>query len=59
MPCPVCTKPIGGDSDHRRCVFKLLDENKIQTVEEWEAMSTKPVTIVKGRVRITVKKENA
>ena len=57
MPCPVCNRPIG--VDHRRCVFKLLDENKIQTVEEWEKMSTKPVTIVKGRVRITVKKENA
>lgn len=57
MPCPVCSKPIGGD--HRYCVFKLLDENKIQSVEEWEAMCAKPVTIVKGRVRITVKKENA
>jgi hypothetical protein len=40
------------------CVFKLLEENKIQTIEEWEKMTTKPVTVVKGRVRITVKKED-
>ena len=39
------------------CVFKLLEENKIQTVEEWEKMTNKPTTIVKGRVRIQVKKE--
>jgi hypothetical protein len=56
MPCPVCARPIGGD--HRLCVYKLLDENKIQSVDEWERMTTKPVTIVKGRVRITVKKDD-
>jgi hypothetical protein len=39
-------------------VYKLLDENKIQSVDEWERMTTKPVTIVKGRVRITVKKDD-
>ena len=55
MPCPVCSQPIG--VDHRMCVFKLLEENKIQTVEEWEKMTNKPTTIVKGRVRIQVKKE--
>ena len=56
MPCPVCTKPLG--VDHRMCVFKLLEENKIQTIDEWEKMTTKPATVVKGRARITVKKEN-
>lgn len=40
------------------CVFKLFDQNKIQSVDEWEQMaSDKPKTIVKGRVRIRVKKE--
>lgn len=40
------------------CVFKLFDQNKIQSVDEWEQMSEdKPKTIVKGRVRIRVKKE--
>ena len=56
MPCPVCSRPIGGD--HRLCVYKLLDENKIQSIDEWERMTTKPTTIVKGRVRITVKKDD-
>jgi hypothetical protein len=56
MPCPVCAQPLG--ADHRLCVFKLLEENKIQTVDEWERLTTKPVTIVKGRVRITVKKDD-
>jgi hypothetical protein len=58
MPCPVCTKSIQSGADHRMCVFKLFDENKIQSVDEWEQMSEdKPKTIVKGRVRIRVKKE--
>ena len=56
MPCPVCAKPAESGADHRVCVFKLLEENKIQTVEEWEKMC-KPKTIVKGRVRIRVTKE--
>jgi hypothetical protein len=56
MPCPVCHRTIESGADHRRCVFKLLDENKIQTVEEWEIMC-KPKTIRKGRVRALVPKE--
>ena len=57
MPCPVCKKePATGGDDHRMCVFKLLEENKIQSVKEWEEMC-KPKTIVKGRVRIRVTKE--
>lgn len=56
MPCPVCNKTIESGADHRMCVFKLFDENKIQSVDEWEAMC-KPKTLVKRRVRIRVKKE--
>ena len=56
MPCPVCAKPAESGADHRMCVFKLLEENKIQSVKEWEEMC-KPKTIVKGRVRIRVTKE--
>lgn len=56
MPCPVCHHTIESGADHRRCVFKLLDENKIQTVEEWEIMC-KPKTIRKGRVRARIPKE--
>jgi hypothetical protein len=34
----------------------LIDENKIQTAEEWEIMC-KPKTIRKGRVRALIPKE--
>ena len=59
MPCPVCFKPIGHESaDHRRCVFKLLDQRKIQTVEDWEKLSQdKPKTIRKGRIRVVLPKD--
>ena len=56
MPCPVCRYTIESGADHRRCVFKLIDENKIQTAEEWEIMC-KPKTIRKGRVRALIPKE--
>jgi hypothetical protein len=56
MPCPVCNQPIGNDAGHRHCVFRLLDEGKIETVEEWEAMC-KPKTIRKGRKRAVLPKE--
>ena len=57
MPCPVCSKPIEGDADHRVCVFTLFKENAIQSVEEWEKMAAKPATVVKGRVRIRITKD--
>jgi hypothetical protein len=56
MPCPVCNRPIDHDAGHRHCVFRLLDEGKIETVEEWEAMC-KPKTIRKGRKRAVLPKE--
>lgn len=57
MQCPECKREVGGltDHDHRMCVFKLLRENKIQSVTEWEAM-LKPITIIKGKVIRRVKK---
>lgn len=54
MPCPVCSQPVAGGADHRMCVLSLFKSNKIQTVEEWTAMATKPETIIKGRIRIRV-----
>jgi hypothetical protein len=42
-------------------VFRLLDQGKIQTVEEWEALCVdapaKPKTIRKGRKRAVLPKE--
>jgi hypothetical protein len=56
MPCPVCQKPIG--HDHRLCLFEMLKEGTIQTVEEWERLSSdRPKTIRKGRVRAVLPKE--
>jgi hypothetical protein len=57
MPCPVCKKLIDTDADHRRCFFKLLETNVVKNVDEWVALSTKPVTIKKGRVRALIPKE--
>ncbi len=56
MPCPVCSLPVGADTDHRRCVFQLLEENKIQSVEQWEALC-KPKTVRKGKVKVRLAKE--
>lgn len=55
MQCPECKREVGGSTDHRMCVFKLLKENKIQSVTEWEAM-LKPITIIKGKSIRRVKK---
>ena len=52
MPCPVCKQSIHSEMDHRPCIFTLLEANTIQDVEEWEALATRPVTIIKGRVRV-------
>lgn len=54
MPCPVCKTTIESGVDHRMCVFQLFESNTIQSVEEWTAMATKPVTIVKGRIRARI-----
>lgn len=43
-------------ADHRRCVFQLLEENKIQSVEQWEALC-KPKTIRKRTIKVRVPKE--
>ena len=53
MPCPICKHEVD-QADHRVCVYSLFKINAIQTVYQWEAMARKPVTIVKGRVRIRV-----
>lgn len=37
-------------------MFRLLDENKIQSVEQWEEMC-KPKTIRKGTVKVRLPKE--
>jgi hypothetical protein len=59
MPCPVCKVTLESGQDHRPCIFKLLEANTIQDVDEWEALATRPVTIVKGRVRVRIYEQPA
>ena len=50
MACIVCTRDVGDSAQHRECVLKLFKEKKIKSVQEWIQMSSKPKTILKGRV---------
>lgn len=55
MPCPICNISIDAGVDHRWCLVELFKTNRIKSVKEWEDMSRKPKTILKGRVIRTVK----
>jgi hypothetical protein len=47
--CPVCSKSVGSNADHRYCVLELFKTNKIKSVKEWEKMS-----IVRRRICVKV-----
>lgn len=51
MPCPICNQNIGNGVDHRWCLVELFKTNKIKSVAEWEALSAKPKTIFKRKVK--------
>ena len=50
MSCIVCTRDISKSAEHRECILQLFKETKIKHIHEWIHLSTKPKTIVKGRV---------
>ena len=50
MSCIVCTRDLGNSAEHRECVITLFKEKKIKSVQDWIQMSSKPRTIIKGRV---------
>jgi hypothetical protein len=56
MPCPVCTKVLGGDTDHRWCLVELFKTNRIKSVQEWKELS-RPKTIRKGTIRAKIAQE--
>jgi hypothetical protein len=50
MACIVCNRDVGESTAHRDCVMTLFKEKRIKSVQEWIRLSTKPRTILKGRV---------
>jgi hypothetical protein len=50
MSCIVCSRDIGKSAEHRECLLQLFKECKIKGVADWIRLSSKPKTIIKGRV---------
>jgi hypothetical protein len=50
MACIVCNRDISKSAEHRECILTLFKESKIKSVHDWITMSSKPKTIIKGRV---------
>ena len=50
MSCIVCTRDVSESALHRACILQLFKETKIKSINDWIRQSTKPKTIVKGRV---------
>ena len=50
MSCIVCNRDPGNSSLHRECVLTLFKEKKIKSIQDWIRLSTKPKTILKGKV---------
>jgi hypothetical protein len=45
--CPVCKLAVPGE--HRLCVLGLFQENKIQSVEDWERRCLKRIRVREPR----------
>ena len=50
MSCIVCSRDISKSAEHRECLLTLFKSGKIQSIQEWIRLSSKPKTILKGRV---------
>ena len=50
MACVVCKRDVSESAAHRECILTLFKEKKIQGVADWIRLSSKPRTILKGRV---------
>jgi hypothetical protein len=50
MACIVCTRDVSDSTQHRDCVMTLFKEKRIKSVADWIRLSTKPKTVIKGRV---------
>ena len=50
MSCILCTRDAGDITLHRECLLQLFKESKIKGIADWIRLSSKPKTIIKGRV---------
>jgi hypothetical protein len=50
MACIVCKRDVGDSTLHRECLMVLFKEKKIKGIADWIRLSSKPRTILKGRV---------
>lgn len=50
MSCIVCTRDVSESARHRECILTLFKESKIKSIADWIRLSSKPRTILKGRV---------
>ena len=50
MSCCVCSRDVSETAAHRECLLQLFKESKIKGIADWIRMSSKPKTIIKGRV---------
>ncbi len=50
MSCIVCTRDVSESAQHRECLMVLFKEKRIKGIADWIRLSSKPRTIVKGRV---------
>jgi hypothetical protein len=50
MSCIVCSRDISKSAEHRECLLQLFKASKIQSIGDWIRLSSKPKTIIRGRV---------
>jgi hypothetical protein len=50
MSCIVCTRDVSESTLHRECLLTLFKDAKIKSIKDWIRLSSKPQTILKGRV---------
>jgi hypothetical protein len=50
MLCVVCRRDVSDSAQHRECLMVLFKEKRIKGVADWIQLSSKPRTILKGRV---------
>ena len=50
MACIVCSRDVSESAAHRECLLHLFRTTQIKSISDWIRLSSKPKTIVKGRV---------
>ena len=50
MSCIVCSHDVSESTRHRECLLYLFRTAQIKSIYDWIRLSSKPKTIIKGRV---------